>query len=133
VAQKLGRGVTFSWLYSVIEQVGEEDLTGNPNTQFSVKVLTNIKGNLEGKVIVNQEGGYYKEDGQLYLILTEHDELLIPNKTYLFSSSLIPEKNWHHLTADFGTIEIADNAEKSILLEEFKTAYKSQNTKPFGK
>jgi hypothetical protein len=110
----------------VIKQVGEEDLTGKPNTQFTVKVLTNIKGNLEGTVTVNQEAGYYKENGELYLLLTEGDELLIPNETYLFTSNVIEEKGWHHLTAGYGTLTIKAKEDKIKNENEFKDAFKNQ-------
>lgn len=110
----------------VISQIGEEDLTGKPNTQFTVKILTNIKGNLEGIVTVNQEGGYYKENGELYLLLTEGDELLIPKETYLFTSNVIEQEGWHHLIASYGTLKIKDKEDKIRLENEFKDAYKNQ-------
>jgi hypothetical protein len=40
----------------VIEVVGKENISSFPAIQFSVQVILNIKGQLEGNVIVNQAG-----------------------------------------------------------------------------
>lgn len=50
----------------VISQVGNIPERILPDTQFSVDVIFNVKGNLRGRVTVDQNGGY--KDGHLYLI-----------------------------------------------------------------
>ncbi|MGA8311275.1 MAG: hypothetical protein WB755_14670 [Terriglobales bacterium] len=62
-----------------------------PETQFEVEVVYNIKGNLQGKVTVNQEGGYI--NGILY---TGEDSagLLEPGTTYLLSTRYSPRYDW---------------------------------------
>lgn len=64
----------------VIAQVGTKDFVGNPATQFSVEIITHIKGDLKDTVVVNQEGGY--RNGVLYL-MEESGGLLVPGSTYL--------------------------------------------------
>lgn len=54
-----------------LEPIPGED-NSSPATQFEVEVINNIKGELEGKVVVNQHGGDDR-DGQLTLL--EEDPL----------------------------------------------------------
>jgi hypothetical protein len=78
----------------VIEQVGSTPSDGIPFTQFSVEIIDNIKGKLEGTVVVNQTGGY--KDGILYMMGGETGDalrpgdnakyLLQPGSTYLFAT-----------------------------------------------
>ena len=73
---------------TVIKQTDTKTDREQTQTQFSVEVLENIKGNLKGKVIVNQEGGFETIDGKTYLVLIEGDKLLEQNKTYLFATRI---------------------------------------------
>jgi len=66
----------------VIAQVGNRELAGSPTTQFSVEVISNIKGNLKDTVIVNQLAGY--RGGTLY-VMDENSKLLEIGSTYLFA------------------------------------------------
>ena len=50
----------------VIKQIGTKLGGMNPETQFAVQIVSNIKGALDGVASVNQEGGY--ENGVLYVI-----------------------------------------------------------------
>jgi len=78
----------------VINQTGSIPSHGTPYTQFSVEVIDNIKGKLEGTVIVNQIGGY--KNGVLYIMSGETGDslhsgdntkyLLQPGSTYLFAT-----------------------------------------------
>ena len=89
----------------VIRQVGSKSRTGTPETQFEVEVIHNIKGNLQGSVTVNQEGGY--KNGVLYLIHEGDvvlpadktdlslDPLLEPGQIYLFASRYSERDNWY--------------------------------------
>lgn len=88
----------------VIKQVGDKSLGGTPETQFTVDVLLNIKGNLQGEVMVNQSGGY--KNGILYLVsdgdivtseIKDGDELLTPGSTYLFATRYNSAENWYTL------------------------------------
>lgn len=94
----------------VIEKVGQEPDKNTPSTQFAVKVISNIKGDLAGEVVVDQLGGY--QNGVISLV--HHDAnldphtgeilakasslaLLIPQNTYLFTSRFDEAKNQHLL------------------------------------
>jgi hypothetical protein len=71
----------------VIKQTGNVPRGGNPETQFSVDVIYDVKGNLQGETIVNQIGGYM--DNVLF-VLNEGEKpenyLLTPGLTYLFAT-----------------------------------------------
>lgn len=88
----------------VLEQSGTKDTGIGPETQFEVQVVFNIKGNLSGKVTVDQEGGY--KNGVLYLVYEgdavfpstqQGDALLKPGSTYLFTSRYDEKENWYTL------------------------------------
>lgn len=124
----------------VVKQVGSEEYSSTPSTQFDVEVVKNIKGNLNGTVVVDQLGGY--KDGVLYLV---HDDtvtsddieggtpLLTQGSTYLFTArynegkdqyTLITHPNGMKLiSADAGLEkarleELVSRDEKVIALEE---------------
>jgi len=65
----------------VIAQTGNET-DDFPQTQFSVKVLENIKGNLDGTVTVNQIGSYEYANGDKYYLSWRGTEIVgkVPEK-----------------------------------------------------
>lgn len=79
----------------VIRQVGSERHDLWPETQFEVQVISNIKGNLEGIVIVNQEGGY--KDRVLYVFeLGDSDSYMLePGSTYLMATRYSKQYGWY--------------------------------------
>ncbi len=92
----------------VLEQKGDKNLGNSPETQFAVDVLYNVKGDLQGTVVVDQEGGY--KNGILYVIDNgdvlhpennqnnyRSDFLLQPGITYLFATRYNEVENWHTL------------------------------------
>jgi hypothetical protein len=90
----------------VLEQTGSKKLGRNPETQFSVEVVANIKGNLEGVVTVDQFGGY--ENGILYSVdggpssLTYNKSepyLLQAGSTYLLATRYNDKENWYTLNS----------------------------------
>jgi hypothetical protein len=67
----------------VIRKVGLSDLPNNPkpHTRFEVEVVLNVKGNLQGKVFIDQFGGI--KDGAVYRAAGDgHVPLLEPGATY---------------------------------------------------
>lgn len=106
----------------VVEQAGTKALGKLPETQFHVEVVENIKGELSGTVLVNQQGGY-KDD---QLILMEHDKLLKPGKTYVFATRHLESENWHTVVPFYGDLETKDDKEKKALVEKFKKAHKAE-------
>ncbi len=132
----------------VLKKSGSKNLGIGPETQFSVEVVSNIKGNLSGVVTVNQFGGY--ENGILYLKEggdssapentqgTSKDKLIEVGKTYLFASRYNSEQNWYTLVShpnarklissdkNLGVDHIKSLVEKDTRVAELKEAYKNE-------
>lgn len=106
----------------VLAQVGTKERGIGPESQFSVEVISNIKGNLSGTVVVNQEGGY--KNGILVLaesgsVGNQGDPLLVPGKTYLFASRYSAEQNWYTLISHANARKIM-SSDKSITHEQLR-------------
>ena len=94
----------------VVQEKSTKELGFGPETQFEVQVFSNIKGNLSGNVVVDQQGGY--ENGVLYVV-GDNDEsgdavspsssanshLLQPGSTYLFATRYNQQQNWYTLNS----------------------------------
>lgn len=89
----------------VIKQVGTKARSTVPETQFSVGVIFNIKGNLQGTVMVNQEGGYKNsvlyimDEGEVSKLTGGNGYLLLPGSTYLFTTRYSKIQNWYTLNS----------------------------------
>lgn len=81
----------------VIGKIGNISDDGIPETQFMVDVISNIKGDLDGQVIVDQQGGY-SSDGTFYYI-EGGVPLLQTGITYLVATRYNPAKNWNVLNS----------------------------------
>lgn len=116
----------------VVEENGSEGtpLSGPdgkvlPQTQFSVEVLDNVKGDLTGTVTVNQTGGYDEEEG--HELLVKDDALLEPGREYLFSTSYDEETGRYTIVAQpFGAVLIGDEEERTGTKERFEKATAEQ-------
>ncbi|ESU33944.1 hypothetical protein G3A_03875 [Bacillus sp. 17376] len=106
----------------VVEMSGTSDKYGMLETQFKVEVAENIKGELQGEVTVNQQGGYEGES----LILVENDQLLEEGESYLFVSGKNEEQNWHTVVPVYGDIMIESEAHKEEMLNKYKKAYQEE-------
>jgi len=118
----------------VIAQTGDKPNTppaeaGNvsgfsPQTQFSVEVLENIKGNLNGIITVSQYGGYEEKGGVNELHLIEGDKLLEPGKTHLFATRFNDIDGWHTIVIpNYGDLPITDQTDHQNKRERFKKAF----------
>lgn len=107
----------------VISQAGTKSLGSLPETQFKVQVLQNIKGNLSGTILVNQQGGYNQYDE---LVLVEEDPLLQTGKTYLFATRYLKQENWHTVIPHFGDIRLDSPVERLKILTQMKQAVEQQ-------
>lgn len=103
----------------VVNLSGTSDERGMLETQFKVEVEENIKGELQGEITVNQQGGY---DGK-NLILVENDQLLKEGESYLFITRKIEEQNLHTVVPVYGDILINSEAHREELLNKYKQAY----------
>ncbi len=74
-----------------------------PETKYSVDVLENLKGNLEGVILLNQQGGV---DNFGELNLFEDDPLLQTGRTYLFATRYSSKGGWHTLIPVYGDIPL---------------------------
>jgi len=128
----------------VVQSLGSKDLGNGPETQYSVEVIDNIKGNLQGNVTVDQEGGYV--NGILYVIgddasLPQKDDtnyLLQPGATYLLATRYNQKENWYTLnsyptaskllssdsTMDYGQLKTL--AEQDQRVQQLKVAYPNE-------
>ncbi|MDW7728331.1 MAG: hypothetical protein SCH70_14735 [Candidatus Methanoperedens sp.] len=96
----------------------------SPQTQFSVEVLENIKGNLNGIITVSQYGGYKEKEGVNQLVLLEGDKLLEPGKTYLFATRFNEIDGWHTIfVPNYGDLPITDQTDYKNKIERFKKAF----------
>ncbi len=90
----------------VIRKTGEDVLgLAVVATQFDVEIISNLKGDLRGEVIVAQQIGYKNglmivHDGDVARVEdvgSEETYFLQPGSTYLFATGYYPERNWHIL------------------------------------
>jgi hypothetical protein len=91
----------------VIKQSGVASRVSAPETQFLVEVIDNIKGKLQGTVIVSQFGGY--KNGVLYIMSGETGDslhsgdnanyFLQPGLTYLLSTRGPSPENFYVLNS----------------------------------
>jgi len=60
-------GSQYVFVAKIIRQVGTQtNIKWMPKTQFEAEIISNIKGDVQGKVVINQIGGYL--DGVLYVV-----------------------------------------------------------------
>ena len=106
----------------VIKKVGNTISTFMPENQFEVHVEENIKGNLQGNVIVNQSGGY--NIFTKTIVLYDGDTLIEEGETYLFTTTCRGEyhksRGWHQVKPIGGKIKVKDEEHKKELIEKFK-------------
>lgn len=130
----------------VIEQAGTSTGAVGPETEFSVQVISNIKGNLQATVIVRQIGGY--KDGVLYMVEggpqegdvvgpanDGSDYMLQPGNTYLFATRYNADHNWHTLNSfstaretistnsALNTAQLQSLAARDARVQELQAAY----------
>lgn len=86
----------------IVAQTGSIERGAGPETQFAVQVISNIKGNLQGTVTVDQQGGY--KNGVLYVVGNSDvfggsagRYLLQIGSTYLLATRYNPTSNWYTL------------------------------------
>jgi len=111
----------------VIREVGARDAEVGPETQFEVEVVLNVKGDLQGTVVVNQLGGY--RNGILYTVVNEGDvvvagtddknSLLQPGFTYLFATRYNDDKNWYTLNSHPNAMKLISQ-DKGVAIEQLR-------------
>lgn len=88
----------------VLAQTGAKERGIGPETQFSVRVISNIKGNLAGVITVDQQGGmknnflYIVQDDNLPTPTSNEDTYMLkPGSTYLLATRYNNKENWYTL------------------------------------
>jgi hypothetical protein len=119
----------------IIKQIGSIDRGVGPETQFEVQIVLNIKGDLQGMVTVDQEGGY--QNGIFYYI-QDGAPLLRAGATYLLATRYNAQGNWHTLIPSISGSQfiIDDNglsidklqtlAKNDIRVKRLENAYPSE-------
>lgn len=98
----------------VIRETGNEPYTGNPTPNFLSGLRKILKGPCS-RHKVNKEGGYYKENGDLYLLSYENSPLLKEREMYLFA--VCPtKKSYFKRILKFGSNSLDNEDEKSELI-----------------
>lgn len=111
----------------VAERAGSEGSTGSgiPYTLFSVEVLQNVKGNLDGMVTVAQEGGYAPAAG--CVMLMEDDPLLKPGQEVLFVTRYDGRHRRYQITTSgYGDVRVRNRAHREDIVRRFEEAAKDQ-------
>ncbi|MFI6043309.1 hypothetical protein ACIA8C_16865 [Nocardia sp. NPDC051321] len=81
----------------------EAPASGTPETQFQVSVVTELKGDLPTKVVVNQIGGIARNHD---LIVVDGMPLISAGKSYLFIARYYAEKKWLTIANGLGATEL---------------------------
>ncbi len=119
--QKLAKAVDNIFIGEVVTEAGHEKYTGQPNTQFKVMITQNIKGALLGDITVNQEGGYYKKNGRLYLLTYEKMPLLKEKQMYIFALTNT-KKGYFQMMPKYGAVPLDNEEQKMKQIAAFKQA-----------
>lgn len=119
--QKLAKAVDNIFIGEVIREVGNEEFNGKPNTQFLVRITQNIKGSLLGDITINQEGGYYKKNGKLYLLSFEKSPLLKKDQMYLFAVTAT-KKGYFEMIPKYGSTLLDNEDEKLKEIDDIRKA-----------
>ncbi len=119
----------------------EVDTPARPRTEFSVKVLRNVKGNLSGNVTVSQTGGWVEYTAQgnnlghgiqpgdqvRELALADGDPLLEPGDLYLFVTRYNEEGGYYQITTPgHGNVPANSPQKRANLVERFTEATANQ-------
>lgn len=111
----------------VTKNVGPEGSAdpGVPYTLFSVEVLENVEGNLDGEITVAQAGGYDPAAG--CVMLMEGDEILKPGQEVLFVTRYDGRNRRHQITTSgYGDRRIGGRSQREALVRRFERAEKHQ-------
>jgi hypothetical protein len=119
--KKLVDAVDHIFIGEVVTQTGSELYNGQHNTQFKVMITQNIKGALMGDITVNQDGGYYKKKGKLYLQTYENTPILKDKQVYLFAVTKT-EKGYFQVMPKYGANLLNSEEDKFEQIAAIKKA-----------
>ena len=115
------------FLGEVVKQTGSKGLPTSdpgaeiPQTQFSVKVIERITGDLPDEVVVSQGSAIDQATGDLLLL--DGDPLLVPGEVVLFAVNREPDLGWYAIVAGpYGALRTKDAADADRLVAVFTLA-----------
>jgi hypothetical protein len=122
----------------VLAQTGNKETQIGPRTQYTVEVVSNIKGDLKDIVTVDLFGG--EQNGKLVTVegIHEEDYFLKEGTTYLFATRYDEQENWYTLIAHpnarkelsndptLGNAELETLADQDEKVKTFKAAYSNE-------
>ncbi|WP_066314373.1 hypothetical protein [Bacillus sp. FJAT-29814] len=109
--ENMVNAVDHIFIGEVVTETGREPYNGRHNTQFKVMITQNIKGALMGDITVNQEGGYYKKHGKLYLETYENTLILKEKQMYLLAVTRT-DKGFFQVVPVYGATPLKNEEEK---------------------
>lgn len=89
----------------VVEAIGSTERRGQLESQFSLEVRELLKGNVAGRVTVNQRGGL--KGGTV--VVESGDELLVVGQSYLIAARYSKDEDWYTLIPVAGDIPVTDD------------------------
>lgn len=104
----------------VIEESSVHKDHEDVQTYFSVMATQNIKGAILDEITVSQQGGFYKNGWDLYVLKYDGIHLLEPGEMYLFSTTYDREKEVYNLIPLYGSVKVETEEQKLALIDEFK-------------
>lgn len=119
-------GVSHAIFVGIVQnESGNKKLGTVPETQFSVKVIQVLKGDIADEVIVNQKGGVMEGNNESFLYLAEGDSLVEVGNAYLFATRLNDTEGWYTAIPEFGHTPLPMNEVESM--DETQSRGTSQN------
>ncbi|MGX1775664.1 hypothetical protein ACWIGW_26390 [Nocardia brasiliensis] len=96
----------------VVESIGSTERRGQLESQFSLEVSERLKGDVAGRVTVNQRGGLKDRT----IVVEAGDELLVLGQSYLIAARYSKEEDWYTLIPVAGDIPVTgDSTPRSAL------------------
>ncbi len=96
----------------VVESIGSTERRGQLESQFSLEVSERLKGDVAGRVTVNQRGGLKDRT----IVVEKGDELLVLGQSYLIAARYSKEEDWYTLIPVAGDIPVTgDSTPRSAL------------------
>lgn len=99
----------------VNKKLGQKNIDGFPVTSYEVQIVTNIKGDFTGTIVLDQAGGY--ENGILRLF--EGGRLIDVGSTYILATRTQEDGSYFLSSYLAGKMKISENS--SMTLDDLKT------------
>lgn len=109
------------FLGRVKKELGVKAIDSSVETQYSVEVLNNIKGSLQGTIVLDSMGGMM--NGIKYTM--NNNEKLEAKSCYIFYTKYNSEYNWYTAVPNHGEVKVQNNKETDKQVNELKAIAKN--------